>query len=70
MKRRPKKELIRLGLQPETGRAVFDIKGQMHGRGGYVCPECISNLHLNKRIQRAFRNRVKELYLEEALIKN
>ncbi len=66
MRKRPKEELIRLGLDSETGRVAQDSKGQMHGRGGYACKECLPNLRLNKRIQRAFRNRAKELYLEEA----
>jgi predicted RNA-binding protein YlxR (DUF448 family) len=67
MCKRPKEELVRLGLDPETCRVALDVKGQMQGRGGYACRECLPNLRLNKRIQRAFRNRAKELYLEEAL---
>ena len=67
MRKRPKEELVRLGLDPETGRVAPDVKGRMQGRGGYACRECLPNLRLNKRIQRAFRNRAKELYLGEAL---
>ncbi len=65
--RKPRAELIRLGLDPVKGCVVFDAKGQMPGRGGYVCRQCIDGLRFNKRIQRAFRNRAKGLCLREDL---
>jgi predicted RNA-binding protein YlxR (DUF448 family) len=69
MHKKPKAEMIRLGLDPETGRVVPDTRGRMHGRGGYACRKCLPELRFNRRIQRAFRGRAKELYLEEALTK-
>ncbi|MHC1730232.1 MAG: YlxR family protein [Syntrophobacteraceae bacterium] len=67
MRKRPRAELVRLGLQQEKEHVVFDVKGQMPGRGGYVCRECSPALRFNKRVQRAFRNRAKELCLAGAL---
>lgn len=67
MGRKSRVELIRLGLDPVKACVVIDAKGQMPGRGGYVCRQCIDGLRFNKRIQRAFRNRAKELCLREDL---
>ncbi len=65
MRKRPRRELIRLVLEPgDTGRIVLDPKQAMTGRGGYTCPECIRNFRLNKRVQRAFRGAARELRLE------
>ena len=61
MRKKPKGELVRLGLDPESGRVLMDAEGTMKGRGGYACRECLPDLRLNRRIQRAFRNEAKQL---------
>ena len=61
MRKRPKTELARLGLESESGHVLLDLDGKMKGRGGYACRECLPGLRLDKRIQRAFRNAVKQL---------
>ncbi|MFZ0944380.1 MAG: YlxR family protein [Syntrophobacteraceae bacterium] len=63
MRKKPKGELVRLGLDPESGRVLMDIKATMKGRGGYACLECLPDLRLNRRIQRAFRNGAKQLFV-------
>jgi predicted RNA-binding protein YlxR (DUF448 family) len=68
MRKRPKGDLIRLCLDPETGRVLADSAGRMKGRGGYACRECLLGLRLNRRIQRAFRNRVEMLAVTEDLL--
>jgi predicted RNA-binding protein YlxR (DUF448 family) len=67
MRKKPKGELIRLVLEPGSGRVLVDIRGRMQGRGGYACRECLPGLRLNRRIQRAFRNGAKQLCLAEDL---
>lgn len=62
--KRPRRELIRLVVEPATGCVVRDDRQAMRGRGGYACPECIKGLRLNKRVQRAFRGAARELRLE------
>jgi predicted RNA-binding protein YlxR (DUF448 family) len=64
MRKNPKRELIRLALDPEKGCILPDNRQRMKGRGGYVCRECFPNLRFNKRIQRAFRNKADELNLK------
>ncbi|MCE5335285.1 MAG: YlxR family protein [Desulfobacteraceae bacterium] len=66
-KKRPRAELVRLALAPGTSSVVIDPGGSMTGRGGYACRECLPNLRLNKRVQRAFRNKAGALDLEEEL---
>jgi predicted RNA-binding protein YlxR (DUF448 family) len=68
MRKKPKVDLIRLCLDSETGRVLADIPGRMKGRGGYACRECLPDLRLNKRIQRAFRNGAGKLCLTEDLL--
>lgn len=63
MKKKPKGELIRLGLDRGSGSVLVDASGRMKGRGGYACPECLPRLRLDKRVQRAFRNGAKQLNL-------
>lgn len=65
MRKRPKAELARLGLDAENGRILEDRRGKMTGRGGYACRECLPGLRLDRRIQRAFRNRAKEICVPE-----
>jgi predicted RNA-binding protein YlxR (DUF448 family) len=67
MRKKPKGELVRLGLDPESGRVLMDTKGTMKGRGGYACSECLPGLGLNRRIQRAFRNGAKQLCVAQGL---
>jgi len=64
MSKKPKNELVRLGLDAKSGRVVTDPRGRMEGRGGYACRECVTELRLDKRIQRAFRNRAEQLCVE------
>jgi hypothetical protein len=64
MAKKAKRELIRLGLDPDGKCIVPDARQRIKGRGGYVCRECFPDLRFNKRIQRAFRNRADELKLE------
>ncbi|MFZ0930444.1 MAG: YlxR family protein [Syntrophobacteraceae bacterium] len=67
MRKKPKGELVRLGLDPESGRVLMDAKGPMKGRGGYACRECLPDLRLNRRIQRAFRNRAEQICVVQGL---
>ena len=61
---------MRLGLDPESGVLSIDGPGKMEGRGGYCCPECITELRLDKRIRRAFRNRVRQLVVRDLTLGN
>jgi predicted RNA-binding protein YlxR (DUF448 family) len=65
MRKKPKGELIRLCLDRESGLVLADVDARMKGRGAYACRECLPGLRLNRRIQRAFRNGVRELGLTE-----
>jgi predicted RNA-binding protein YlxR (DUF448 family) len=67
MRKKPKGELVRLGLDPESGDVLMDTGATMKGRGGYACMECLPDLRLNRRIQRAFRNRAKQLCVVQEL---
>ena len=69
MRKRSKRELFRLALDPEKRWVVLDDTQRIKGRGGYVCRECLPDLRFNKRIQRAFRNQAGELNLERELYK-
>jgi predicted RNA-binding protein YlxR (DUF448 family) len=57
--------LVRLCLEPESGRVLMDVLARMKGRGGYACRECLPGLRLNKRIRWAFRNGARQLGLTE-----
>jgi predicted RNA-binding protein YlxR (DUF448 family) len=71
MKKRPRQELARLGLEAHSGRILHDTGGDMMGRGAYACPECLSALRLDKRMQRAFRNRAKQICVADVpVLKN
>jgi len=61
MRKRPKWELVRLGLDSKSGRVLLDPAGRMKGRGGYACRKCVPDLRMDKRMQRAFRNGAKQL---------
>jgi predicted RNA-binding protein YlxR (DUF448 family) len=54
--KRPKKDLIRLGLDKE-GRLVKDYSCKIHCRGAYVCDEesCMEQLPGNRRLGALFR---------------
>jgi len=56
-----------LALDLETVSIVPDFRGVMPGRGGYACRECLPQLRLNKRVQRAFRNKAGSVDLREEL---
>jgi predicted RNA-binding protein YlxR (DUF448 family) len=61
MGKKPKKELMRLGLDEQSGRILTDPRGRMTGRGGYACRGCLADLRLDKRVRRAFRHRANQL---------
>jgi predicted RNA-binding protein YlxR (DUF448 family) len=61
--KKPKKDLLRLVLTPE-GVVVLDISQRMSGRGAYVCHDCLQQLKLDKRLERAFRGRAKGLIVQ------
>ncbi|MFZ2448848.1 MAG: YlxR family protein [Syntrophobacteraceae bacterium] len=65
MSKRPGPDMVRLALEAETGRVVPDVGRRMQGRGAYACAECLDNLRLNKRVQRAFRGAARELCLNK-----
>ncbi len=67
MRKKPKGELVRLGLDPESGRILMDTKATMKGRGGYACRECVADLRFNRRIQRAFGNEARQLCVVQEL---
>jgi len=54
--KRAKHEFTRLSLDAE-GQVVEDVRGEMHGRGGYVCKNntCRAALSRNRRLNRLFR---------------
>jgi predicted RNA-binding protein YlxR (DUF448 family) len=62
--KKPKKDLVRLVVDPATGAVVSDAEQSLEGRGAYACRECMPELRLNKRVQRAFRKEVKELRVQ------
>lgn len=51
-----KRELVRLVASPE-GEVVIDYKGNLPGRGAYICPReaCIRDAFSRKQISRAFK---------------
>jgi len=69
-KKAPKMDLIRIALYNDI--VTWDIKHKISGRGAYCCnnPECISYVKNNKKncINRAFRNKFKEIKLTESPI--
>ncbi|MDR3553893.1 MAG: YlxR family protein [Syntrophobacteraceae bacterium] len=68
MRKRPKGELARLGLDAHSGRVVEDTRATMPGRGAYACRECLPRLRLDRRMQRAFRNRAKQVCVTDVPI--
>lgn len=54
--KRSKKDLVRLALDTE-GHLLKDEKGEIPGRGAYVCdnPSCLSRLDEVALLRRAFR---------------
>ncbi len=59
--RKEKKDLIRLVYREETG-IQLDPKGNLPGRGAYLCREegCVSQAQRRKALERAFSVRVDE----------
>ncbi|MDR3568534.1 MAG: YlxR family protein [Syntrophobacteraceae bacterium] len=57
----PRRNLVRLGLDAQSGQIVVDVRATMKGRGAYVCPECLPDLRADRRMERAFKNRAKEI---------
>ncbi len=53
-KRRPKRELLRLVVDKQTGEIVFDASQKAPGRGAYVCRdgECVADLFKPGRLAR------------------
>ena len=53
-----KARLIRL-VMTEDGKVIMDIKGNMHGRGGYVhgSEACRKELPNSRNLRRAFKGR-------------
>ncbi|MGI5852265.1 MAG: YlxR family protein [Clostridiales bacterium] len=56
---RPKKELIRVVRSPE-GDLSIDKVGKKPGRGAYICmnPNCLESALRNKRLERAFGQKI------------
>jgi predicted RNA-binding protein YlxR (DUF448 family) len=56
--KRSKKDLVRLALDSD-GHVLKDEKGQISGRGAYVCdnPSCLGRLDEVERLRRAFRTK-------------
>jgi uncharacterized protein len=63
--RKPKEILLRIGLDPETRCIVADPNRCLAGRGAYVCPHCLPQLRLTKRVRKAFRDKAEELWREK-----
>jgi predicted RNA-binding protein YlxR (DUF448 family) len=64
----PKPELVRLAIDRDQLRAVIDARGQMPGRGGYVCAgaaagepslDCLSLAIRRGGLARALRSAVR-----------
>jgi predicted RNA-binding protein YlxR (DUF448 family) len=66
LKRRPKKELVRLGLNHDGG-LVVDSEQFFPGRGVYLCPgsECLELAIKKKGFVRAFRGKFRQVLPEE-----
>jgi len=56
--------LLRIAADCERETAFLDPLQHARGRGAYVCPQCLPRLHFNKRVQKAFRGRVRALAKE------
>lgn len=61
----PKWSLLRIAADCERETAFLDPLQRAPGRGAYVCPQCLPRLHFTRRVQKAFRNRVRALTREE-----
>lgn len=59
--KRPKADLIRLGLDVRNNTAVIDRDRSMGGRGAHVCPECLPKLRFTGRVRKAFRGMATDL---------
>lgn len=62
----PKNELLRYVLAPD-GVIVPDVKGKLHGRGTYTCPEraCLEAAVRKKQFNRSFRIEVSNVSVAE-----
>jgi predicted RNA-binding protein YlxR (DUF448 family) len=58
---KPKQSLLRIALDSEGNSLVLDQSQRMKGRGAYVCPDCLPQFRFTKRVQKAFRNRAKQM---------
>ena len=63
---KPKRELIRAVKSPD-GEVNLDFKGNMPGRGAYLCPngECLKKAMKSKALERAFSVQIPEEIYEE-----
>jgi predicted RNA-binding protein YlxR (DUF448 family) len=55
MGKKPKRDLVRLVIDRETGCVKADPAQRMEGRGAYCCPGCLPKLRLDRRTAKAFR---------------
>lgn len=56
--------MVRVAADCERETAFLDPLQRARGRGAYVCPQCLPRLHFTKRVQKAFRGKVKALTKE------
>jgi predicted RNA-binding protein YlxR (DUF448 family) len=53
--------LLRVALDSNGDFLVLDQSQRLKGRGAYICPDCLPQFRFTKRVQRAFRNRAKQM---------
>ena len=59
---RPKPEMTRIVLNKD-GEISVDETGKAHGRGAYICPDCVGSAEKSKALERSFKQAVgKEIY--------
>ncbi len=65
--KRPKTALLRLALMEQ--QIIEDPKHVLPGRGAYVCQrqDCMRQLQFDKRLQRAFRGKAKQIVQDVGL---
>lgn len=63
--RKSREALLRMALDPETKCIVADAGRRLAGRGAYVCPDCLPQLRLTKRVRKAFRDKAEDLWREK-----
>lgn len=58
---KPKRDLVRVVLNANSGEIILDETGKTSGRGAYVCKgDCINNLEKRKSFERALNGKLSD----------